>query len=207
MKTTFVAVCAAALLLAGCQGNSEPSAPPTSQDALTTTDAAPTTASPPDDVSETSSAPAGDAETATAASGPPQMPDEAKEDSESGAEAFALHYLDVLNYAAMTPSAGHLEPLASDDCESCSGYESMIDTYIDSQERASGPIVEATKTRAAANALNTTVFLESVQTVPATLDSKGAVATPDGEPTAFTMVMKLSWVDGEWKVSGVQVQQ
>nr|WP_306254955.1 DUF6318 family protein [Ornithinimicrobium cryptoxanthini] len=174
---------------------------------MTTTDPAPTTAAPPDDVEETSSSPAGDATETTEASGPPEMPDEAKEDSESGAEAFALHYLEVFNYAAMTPEAGHLEQLASDDCATCAGFESMIAKYIENDERAAGPIVTVDSARAQATGDTTVVFAEAVQTVPATLDAAGAVVTASAQPTSFTMVLTLT-LDGQaWEVAEIQVQQ
>lgn len=208
-----VTVLAAAALLAGCQGSTDPSDPPTSQDALTTTDdvapttgdAAPTT-QPPDDVQETSSAPSDTVET-TDAGGPPPMPEEATEDSEAGAEAFALHYVDLLNYSAMTPAEGLIDPLASDDCATCEGFEEMMATYSDSKQHAAGPIVTVDGTRAAANGLTTTVFLDAIQTVPATLEEGGGEATAAGSPTDFTMVMTVKRDGGEWKVSGIQVQQ
>jgi hypothetical protein len=205
VKTTFAAACAAALIVAGCQGDTEPAAPPTSQDALTTTDAAPTTA-PPDDV-EATTEPQGDAEATTEAAGPPELPEEATEDSEAGAEAFALHYLDVLNYSAMHRKAGLLKPLGGNECATCAGFESMINKYVENDERAAGPIVTVDSTRAQRTGETTVVFAEAVQTVPATLDGDGNVATAAAPPTPFTMVLTLTYSGPTWVVAEIQVQQ
>lgn len=213
MRTPAPALLIAAALLTGCNGGAEPSAPPSSEDALTTsspapaptTDTAPTTGAPGDDV-ELTTAP-GDAVETTEAGGPPVLPEEAQEDSESGAEAFALHYLDLLNYAATTPAQGLIDPLASDECETCGGFQEMINTYVSNDERAAGPILQIEGSRAISNGLTTTVFLDSVQTVPATLDAAGDVATASGDPTDFTMVMTVTREAEGWTVSAIQVQQ
>lgn len=57
---------------------------------------------------------------------PPPMPRSAKDDTDSGAIAFTKHYVDVLNYAAVTGDTDELKRLSSPKCEGCQEY---IDLY------------------------------------------------------------------------------
>lgn len=56
---------------------------------------------------------------------PPEMPDLAKQDSKAGAQAFAVHYIELLNYGAATGETDELQG-ASRDCSGCNDY---IDLY------------------------------------------------------------------------------
>lgn len=49
------------------------------------------------------------------------MPDAAKAHTEAGAEAFAQHTVDALNYAFASLDTGPLERLATDYCTGCRG--------------------------------------------------------------------------------------
>lgn len=116
MRRAALFAVATLAVLAACDDGTEPAAPPTSEDALTTA-----TAAPADDDEVTSEAP--DAEATTEepdASGPPEMPAEATEQTEAGAEAFVEHYVQALDQAYATGSAESAESLGSRDCDSCS---------------------------------------------------------------------------------------
>lgn len=52
----------------------------------------------------------------------PPMPAVAKEDSHRGVSNFVRHYLDVLNYAALTGDTQEMETLSAPDCTSCWSY-------------------------------------------------------------------------------------
>ncbi|WP_140399986.1 DUF6318 family protein [Aeromicrobium sp. PE09-221] len=52
----------------------------------------------------------------------PAMPELAADDSPAGAEAFARHYIEVLNYSALTGDTAELENLSADDCTGCAKY-------------------------------------------------------------------------------------
>ncbi|WP_162801948.1 DUF6318 family protein [Ornithinimicrobium murale] len=154
---------------------------------------------------ETSSAP--DVSETTEASGPPELPDEATEDSEAGAEAFAVHYVELMNYAAMAPDDELIGPLATDGCDTCAGFEGMMASYVNAKERAAGPLVDVGESRAREVGEETIVFLESVEKKPATLSADGATATESGDSTPFTMVLTVTFDEGQWLVSEIQVQQ
>lgn len=215
MKTQLTALVATVALLASCSGGDDPADPPTSQDALTTTsdtapttstgDTAPTTA-PPDDT-EATSAPDDDATATTEADGAPEMPEEAKEDSEAGAAAFATHYLDTLNYSTMTPASGLLSGLVDESCETCTSFEGLVEQYTSKDRHSEGPVVTFQPLEARATGETTVIFADATQPVPATLDSDGNVVLEGGESTAFTMVIRLHRVDDAWRISEIQAQR
>lgn len=86
---------AGGLVLAGCGGSPEPKPLP-----------APTKSSSPS--TSASSTPA-----------PPVMPEAAKASSDAAVEAFARHYVDVINFATSTGVLTDLNALAADRCTSC----------------------------------------------------------------------------------------
>nr|WP_281496938.1 DUF6318 family protein [Ornithinimicrobium sp. F0845] len=201
---TLVAVAA---LLAGCQGNAEPADPPTSQDALTTTsDPEPTTqAPPPDDVDETSSPPDDVVET-TDAGGPPTLPDEAKEDSEAGAEAFALHYIELINYTSRHPEVGLLEPLATDNCEACENHEASVAYSAEHKETIAQNLFEVSDSVSLHNPTDSVanIRVEVAQVGQDVVDQDGQVVDRLGDHLA-TMSFSLVW-DGGWKVEDLRAE-
>ncbi|WP_066636995.1 DUF6318 family protein [Serinicoccus hydrothermalis] len=140
-RTTVVAAVAGLVLLAGCDSSTEPSAPPTSQDALTTP-----TEEPSEDTAATSE-PAETSEEATTeepdADGAPEMPDEATEQTEAGAEAFAEHYISTLNWAYMTGETEAAQELSDPECQSCAGLIAEAEEY-----QTEGDYVETEQTAA-----------------------------------------------------------
>lgn len=119
---TVVAACVSLALLSGCEGSPKPSPPPASQDALTTTTATPT----PDGDEVEATTEAAPTTEAPADAGPPEMPAEAKEQTEAGAEAFALHYIDYLDWAYRYGDPAELSSLSLRDCKSCANLEDGV---------------------------------------------------------------------------------
>ncbi len=106
--------CMSVALLAACS-TPEPSPAPTPESSVgSTTDASEATAtSTPDDSVQTTSPGVG------ADPGVPELPPEAMEDTEDGAEAFVQHYIDLLNYTGQFPQAGVIEPYGTENCLTC----------------------------------------------------------------------------------------
>lgn len=122
-RTAFASATAALVFLAGCNGPAEPSAPPTSEDALTTA----TT----DPVATTEEPTEGDeAAVTTEAAATTQLPTvgDPTKDTEEGADAAVQRYLNTL-------SAGHLgegdadalRKLSVPDCLSCDAFADGIE--------------------------------------------------------------------------------
>lgn len=148
-RTVIAAVAAGTLLLAACSDDDEhpPPPPPPVWDDEETDTATATAGSGDTETATETAAPDTDVETETATAaptedddseirepgeydqelvdeafpdGPPQMPAEALEDSREGIDAFARHYIDVWNYAAMTGDTTTMRDLSTDNCELCS---------------------------------------------------------------------------------------
>lgn len=199
---------AAGALLAGCSGEAEPADPPTGEDALTsetapTTDAAPTTEAPPDDVVETSSPP--DVVETTEAAGPPELPEEATEDSEAGAAAFAEHYIAVINYTSKHPEVGLLESLSKDTCDTCHNFESTVTESVATGEVSRNDIFEITDTvslyRVADSEANVRVSTKQVE--QDIFDPSGEVVDHLDEATgtlAFAMSFDETWIIDDLRI-------
>jgi hypothetical protein len=56
---------------------------------------------------------------------PPDMPEQARQDSPEGAAAFVKYYVDVFNYAASTGDVDELSRLSAPTCEGCQSYISL----------------------------------------------------------------------------------
>ncbi|WP_289020023.1 hypothetical protein [uncultured Ornithinimicrobium sp.] len=113
----MIVAVSALLVLSACDTTSEPSAPPTSEDALTTA-----TAEPPPPVE--------DAEVTTE---PEPTSDESTEEAvrmdqtEEGAQAFVEHYMDELNAARANGAVEEVSALATSDCASCQNFETTAE--------------------------------------------------------------------------------
>lgn len=68
--------------------------------------------------------------TPTSSLGPPTMPDEAREDSESGAATFAYYWVSVSDFASLTGNVEELSRISAESCGACSEYiELYEETY------------------------------------------------------------------------------
>ncbi|AXH95766.1 DUF6318 family protein [Ornithinimicrobium avium] len=174
-RSAIVAVGLCLAVLSGCSQTPEPSPPPSSEDALTT--------STPDKSEATSEAPPTDAaETEEPeADGPPQMPEEATEQTEAGAEAFVEYYLNTLNAARASRDASELQRLATEECESCRNFEESA-------------------TSGSSDPLEYDVESATMSSLLATVQ----VAVVDGS-TSGTAYFTLEW-DSAWRVSAVQAK-
>ena len=112
-RLSIAAATASLTLLAGCSAPTAPAQPPAAEDALTTS------APPADAAATTEAEPTEEAE----ADEPPEMPAEAMEQTEAGAEAFVAHYLETLNDARKSGDTERLTALAAESCESCANFE------------------------------------------------------------------------------------
>jgi hypothetical protein len=94
----------------GCTNDSAEPAPLPSQSSSATASATPS-----------STASASDSPAAA-----PSMPADAKGTSAKSAEAFARHYVDLINYASRTGKTRELRAASADTCKSCSAIASVV---------------------------------------------------------------------------------
>ncbi|WP_137123117.1 DUF6318 family protein [Segeticoccus rhizosphaerae] len=145
-------------LLTGCGGDEKPSppptgggtvaggpttAPPTSDPSGTTTSSDPTTSStskPPKSSKPPKTKSPGEA-------GAPGVPKAARQHTSKGAEAFARHYIDVINRTGQHPSLQPLHRLAQSGCKSCASFESGVKYMVKHHEHQTGPVFRINKSQ------------------------------------------------------------
>jgi hypothetical protein len=191
---TATAVCLALLTTAACSSDPQPAAPPTPTDSVSATSAAPPEDTAPETATETAS-PSTDAL--------PELPDEAKEQTEAGAEAFVEFYFATLNELAEDPHENVLTAWDAPDCDTCSVFSGTIDELASLDRRAAGPFVEVEVTR-------TTVVDETAgadvllsQLGPDIVDPQGTVVEEGADAREGMLLLQLSWRNGGWALSGI----
>jgi cytoskeletal protein RodZ len=224
VRTTASLLLVVGLSLSACNSEPEPADVPTPTDSLTTdtesetgpettsptsdemsTTSEPATNSPPDDETTTTSPPDDEATTSQAA-GIPELPDEATEDSEAGAEAFALHYIDLINATGIEPQTGVLEPLATDNCASCDNYEANVEFLASENLRNDGPAARVTETNSTFLGQTTRVEVTVDQLEVDVIDERGEIESGYEEVQGVLLVFRLAYRD-EWLVEEITVDQ
>ncbi|WP_131104079.1 DUF6318 family protein [Ornithinimicrobium sufpigmenti] len=192
MRIVAIAAAVGFVLLAGCDNQTDPSPPPTTEEALTTATTAPTT--PPDEVELTTDAAPTTVEPTTtepvAGDGPPEMPAEAREQTQGGAEAFVRQWVVYLDHVYAGGEPATVLELSGPDCQSCSA---LVDGVPDNPEgertfevlTASGELIGDELAR--------------VETDLEVLRGSG-----QGEGV---LVFDLSFESGEWIVESIRVQE
>lgn len=117
-----VAAVSAALVLSGCAGSDGTTEP---TEAAPTTSTAPETSASPTPKPATSTSPAENIE-------PPVMPEEAKEFTAEGYEAFVNYWVATFNYGMKTGDTEPLDSVSQEECGVCEGrVESIARIYRD----------------------------------------------------------------------------
>ncbi|MFB9730946.1 DUF6318 family protein [Ornithinimicrobium kibberense] len=182
----MIVAVSALLALSACDTTSEPSAPPPSEDALTTA-----TAEPPAPVEDaevtTEPEPTSEEPTEEAA---PEMPAEATEFTEEGAEAFVEHYVFGLDYAYKTGDTEHMDPWSSDACESCSALLTDIPENPDGESTFR------------LGASTTQLIGEELARVESALSVLRGSGEGDGG-----LVFDLRHANGSWVVESIRLQE
>lgn len=208
MRVLAITAVAGLVLLAGCDNQTDASPPPTTEDALTTATVAPTT---PDDADVTSEEPTTVEPTTEEPTtdepdddGPPEMPAEAQEQTEAGAEAFALHYIDLVNYTGRNPTLGLLDPLATDECQSCANRVDAVAYGVEHGDhlRQDTFIPGTPTTLLTSNTARVALPVEQIAQ-----DYFRGDQSIDRQLTAeqATLVVRLGWAEG-WLISGITVE-
>lgn len=138
MRVLAITAVAGLVLLAGCDNQTDASPPPTTEDALTTATVAPTT---PDDADVTSEEPAAVEPTTEEPTtdepdddGPPEMPAEAQEQTEAGAEAFVRFWITNLNSVYAGDDPDRVLQFSRPECQSCSALVEGVPDNPDGED-------------------------------------------------------------------------
>lgn len=206
MKRTVPFVLIGVLAVAGCGGNDEPAPMPTPEESLTTATAVP----PADDTEQTSTAPADDDPTTSApddveaTSAPPDA--DIDEDSEAGAEAFARHYIELINQTGMEPEEGVLEPLGAPGCKSCDNYAANVSYLVENGLHNSGPALTVESTESTVLGKNVFVLMDITQPPYDVVDADGNVEM-SYEATSGKFKVDLTRAQDNWVVTGITVSE
>jgi hypothetical protein len=195
--TAATVLCLALLSTASCGSDAEPSAPPT----------------PADSVGATSAAPREDTATETAthsatedATGAPELPDEAREQTEAGAEAFVEHYFETLNALGEEPKSSVLSAYEAPSCSACSVFSGTIEDLSEQGRSASGPFVEAQVTRMTVVEDTAGADVELRQLGPDIMNSEGDTVEEGAGEVDGSLLMELVWFDNAWMIAEISAQ-
>ncbi|MDP3967997.1 MAG: DUF6318 family protein [Nocardioides sp.] len=173
VRRALTAAVASLALLAGCSDNPEPA--------------------PLDADSSPSASPSADAA--------PEMPDEAKENTPEGAEAFVRHYFEALSVAFSTGETDQVSTLARRECSGCTAITSEIESIYKDGGRVEGGRWAAQRVQVAdvggSSDVPVTVLISLGRST--VTHKKGAEATTS-KPTERAAAMSLRYEHRSWRV-------
>lgn len=200
MRRASAVLCLAVLAAAaGCSDDPQPSPPPEPVDSV----GGSTSESPPPDddvVTETATA---TASPTTEASGAPELPEEATEQTEAGAEAFVGYYFDALNYGTLTPDAEAVMGTGLATCQTCATFEQMLVSLAAEKTRSDGPALDLLQANAAITGDEAEVATKFVQLNPAALGPNDEVVEEPRPPQEVAFIFTLQWKGRQWQIQEI----
>lgn len=218
----LAAVASAALFLGGCSASDQASPPPgtaggagspvstastSGSSGTATPTGSPTTPAPPSSPTSATATPKPTA-TAGGGAGAPGVPAAARQHTDKGAEAFARHYVDVINETGIKPVQGKLEPLAADSCKSCANHASTVAYFVNHEQHYSSPIFRVFDTSASAKSQSVDTIIDvTVKQLPTkVLDNTNEVVETVPANSAV-LVFDLGWTAHGWQVANIRVRE
>lgn len=131
---------------------------------------------------------------------PPEMPEQAKEESSEGATAFLQHYIAVLNYASATGDVEEFKRLSHPDCSGCDKYrDAFLEMYAAGGWMKGG---EWTFTETRVRTRGSEVFVTTTMDLARshykeTRDAEERASQPSQDVLTFALVRD----EGAWKVT------
>jgi len=134
------------------------------------------------------------------------MPDEARAESDVGAEATARYYLSLTSYSFKTLDTKPLREL-SRDCEFCSGLAQTIETDAAAGHRfIGGEVSVAQDAQVARDGTSTEVYVSVSQSALQVVDSSGAeVRSQPAYQVATSVIMEWQDARRSWLITQVTV--
>lgn len=169
-KRVTAALSLALLAGAGCTDPGQPSPPPEPVESLGGSSA---TSEPPPPDTETETATATAAPT-TEAGGAPELPPQATEQTEAGAEAFAQYYVERVNREGQKPQDSMIDKFSDAGCESCKNYEQNIKQLEAEGLRNDGDAAIVNDSSSTSTGETFVAFLNVDQLPYAVIDSSGS---------------------------------
>lgn len=204
-RTRYAAVVALVLLaiwgIAGCTGNGNPAASPTTTTGVGGTAGASATASGAATASATGTV-------GTAAPYPSDVPPEARVNSDAGAIAFTRHFFAQVNKAYTTPQSGLISPLSTPSCKSCSGYESRaIELERAKQRYDRTTLIEVEIVVVPQTQPGVTLIDYVFRQADARLIDMGGQELSRFTAKTGIFVMHAKWTGTDWRAAEIQIRQ
>lgn len=192
-----VSVGALALALAACdQGGAEPTTAPSSVTPSTT--AAPTSAPPTEE--PTSAAPE------VPAPNPADFPGMDQQTEEGAKQAFRYFWAALL-YGYATGDVAPFRSISADECKYCVDAQSDVERLKERGEYWDLVVPAETYARTTSES-SETVYVTFDFVIPAHREPGETPGAPtDHEDSAHSSIGKLNWVNGAWKVQGVDLDR
>ena len=133
------------------------------------------------------------------------VPAEAREKTDEGAEAFVTYFFDQVNRAWTTPEAGVIAALSVKGCEFCEKTEATALYLVKEHQRYESNPVSVTQTARFAGAPRDQHYysIQLTQNRSRILDASGAVvATDPKKETQFNVAVQ--WAENGWRMLGVE---
>ena len=144
--------------------------------------------------------------------GPPDlpMPDEAREQTPAGAEAFLEYYVALINDSQQRSSSEYLRRLAARDCDTCTAFADGVDSYRTKGYSLSGGLVELASTSDPLMHEDTAEFFLSLRQAPSTVVTSTGDSLPElaeGETSYPASGATLVWDDNQssWLMSALTI--
>lgn len=193
--------CLALVVLAGCS-DPQASPPPDPQEPVAATSQSPegTATSAPDDAVQTTSPVDADREDP----GVPELPPEAMEDTEAGAEAFVQYYVDLLNYTGKFPQSGLLEPFSDEACATCEAFETEVIELDSRSEHYDSDALQPFAMTTIRFQGDSQVTVQSFAPAANRLDVNGKILSSTEEVEKLEWLVELTPSEGSFVVKGIK---
>jgi hypothetical protein len=142
--------------------------------------------------------------------GPPDMPmpDEAREQTAAGAEAFLRYYIDILNYTQSELTPTYVRDL-SEQCATCNAFADGVDGYVHQGYRLSGGRIALTSASNAVLKGDEAEFSVALTQQPLTVTNEAADVVETAPESSFPASgASLSWdaAQSSWLMTEITIQ-
>lgn len=161
-----------------------------------------TTSSPSSSASSTSATPT----SSGTAAGAPGVPERARQHTKAGAQAFVVHYLNVMNKAAEKPTAKPLAPISEPNCKTCAEWAEVFTTLIKDGTHYDAPVFGIPPKMRPLKIDDSTyhLFFTLKQSAANIRKVQSKAITVRGKTSSMNVVFELNWTNEGWRTGEVQ---
>lgn len=134
---------------------------------------------------------------------PPASPAEVRENTVTGASAFARHYWATANYATETGNTDALRDLGTKDCSACTDLEHGITRVYERRQTIVGGLVDVRDVVARPGDADIGIVVKVLlaQGKEAVVDASGETVSESPATDSLLIDMVIVWRDSAWGVA------